>query len=372
VAIISVLLSFLGRKVGDIVQAIFGWSVTALFGKLPAKKQMLVTVALVLSIAWPVFVVGLFFPAVAGWALAILPLESWVGPLPLRIAWAALALIAPPIVGLLVHVAAPHAKGSALKSVIHGYPLAIGFLLSFVITAVTVPIVKIVSLLRGWTDEHVYVQPHEGAYSRVMHELAEATARAGLVPEIREPAKRMMLATTVLRYLAKGAVSPIVAEELLTVRADGLELILYPSDMLLRGEPKRTARVRAMMTRTDVDADAYLVASAKGQEIQDELSHLRNVIREHEERGQTASRAVVISRLSAIYREMNESELPFDEWVMLEAIARRMERTLAENDDASPLDQVEDGLAKVAKRANQTMVTDDRSPVSTPQWRTNP
>jgi hypothetical protein len=378
VAIISVLLSFLGRKIGDIVQAIFGWSVTALFGKLPSKKQLLVTIALVLSIAWPVFVIGLFFPAVAGWALAILPLESWVSPLPLRIAWAVLAVLAPPIVGLLVHVAAPHAKGSALKSMLHGYPLTVGFFLSFVITAVTVPIVKIASVVRGWTDEHVYVQPHEGSYSRVMHELAEATARAGLVPEIREPAKRMMLATTVLRWLAKGAVTPIVAEELLTIRSEGLELILYPSDLLLRGEPKRTARVRAMMTRTEIDADAYLVASAKAQEIQDELSRLRDVIRSHDERGQHAGRRVVSQRLSAIYREMNESELPFDEWVMLEAIARRIERRIAvdgneEMKERLPLDQVEDGLAKVAAKANRR--TDDVeefvvAPLSTRQWRT--
>ena len=43
----------------------------------------------------------------AGWALAFLPLRDWVGPTVLRIVWAVLAVVSPPIVGLLVRWAAP-------------------------------------------------------------------------------------------------------------------------------------------------------------------------------------------------------------------------------------------------------------------------
>lgn len=347
-AIISLILSFLGRKIGDVVQAIFGWSITALFGRLPAKKEMAVTVALVLSLAWPVFVVGLFFPAVAAWALAILPLESWFGATPLRIAWAALAVIAPPIVGLLVRWAAPSPQGTAARSMVAGYPLALGFFVSFVVTAVTVPIVKLFSIARGWSDTHVYVQAREGSYRNVLRELAEACARAGLMPEIAPPPKRMMLATMVLRGLARGAVSPIVAEELLTVRADGVELTLYPSDLLLRGEPKKVARVRAMMLRTEIDADAWLVGSEAGQEIQNELGRLIEVIRSHEEAGRPVGKMASV-RLVDVWREMSTVDLPFDEWVMLESIARRIERRITGGD---ALDRVEDELEAVAKKAN--------------------
>lgn len=357
-AVISLLLSFIGRKIGSIIQAIFGWSVTALFGKLPAKKQLAVTVALVLSIAWPLFVIGLFFPAVAGWALAFLPLESWFGPLPLRIAWTVLAVIAPPIVGLLVRWASPNPKGTAFRSALTGYPLAIGFFASFFVTAVTVPVVKVVSFFRRWSDTHVYVQPRAGQYLDVVRELAEACARAGLVPEVEPPPRSMMIATSVLRVLAKGAVSPIVAEELLSVKAEGLQMIVYPSDLLLRGEPKSVARVRAMMTRTDIDADAYLVGSEAGQRIQDDLGRLLDVVRRHEERGQHVG-GMAQRRLAEIYKRMNEVELPFDEWVMLESIARRVERRITAehtSGEVMPLDEVEDGIAKIAARANGEQV----------------
>lgn len=356
VAIVSALLSFLGKKVGSILQAIFGWSVTALFGRLSPKKQLAVTVALVLSIAWPFFVVGLFLPGVAGWALAILPLEQWLGQTALRVIWASLAIASPPLVGLLVHLAAPTKRGSAARSLVHGYPLALGFFVAFVVTVVTVPLVKLASVVKRWAESHVYVQPRPGAYDAVLRELAEACARAGLTPTIEEPPARMVVATTVLKKLARGMVTPIVAEEVRVVRADGLEMYLYPSDLLIRGEEKVVGRVRAMMTRTDVDADAYLVASAAAQRLQDELGRLLGVVRDHERAGHAVSGAAT-DRLVAIWREMNEARLPFDEWVVLESIARRLERRIERHGgaDASPLDRDEDGLADVAARANATL-----------------
>lgn len=353
-AIFSVLLSFIGKKIGTIVQAIFGWSVTALFGRLPKKKQLAVTVALALSIAWPIFLLGLFLPGVSGWLLAILPLEKWLGATVLRIVWAALAFFAPPIVGLLTHWAAPSKKVGAAKSMLWGYPLALGYFLSFLFTVVTVPAVKLASILKGWTDTHVYVQAREGQYDDVLRELCEACARAGIMPEVSNPPTRMMLATKVLKKLAKGMVSPIVAEEIKIIRGKDLEMYLYPADLLIRGKEQEVARVRAMMLRTDIDADAYLVGSEKAQCLQDELGRLIDVVRTHEENGEHAGRTAT-SRLISIWHEMNESKLPFDEWVLLESIARRVERRIVERHagvGALPLDQQEDGLPKVGREAN--------------------
>jgi len=323
------------KKVGTLVQAIFGWSITALFGRLSGKKQAAVTAALILSIAWPVFVVGLVFPGVAGWLLAFLPLKSWVHPTVLRIIWAGLAFVSPPIVGLLTHWAAPAKKTSAAGAMLHGYPLALGYFSAFLVTAVTVPLVKAASILKGWTDTHVYVQARVGEYDRVIGELCEACARAGLVPEVEDPPRRMMLATKVLKKLASGMVSPIVAEQIKVVRAKDLEMYLYPADLLIRGKEREVAMVRAMMLRTDVDADAYLVASPEAQHIQDELGRLRDVMREHDRADEHVG-SMAASRLVDIWHEMEKSKLPFDEWVLLETIARRLERRLV--DRPLPLD----------------------------------
>ena len=92
-AVISLLFSFLARKANDIIQAIFGWSITALFGKLPRRSQVLITAALVCSLAWPVFVIGAFAPKIAGWLLAFVPLHKLVGTEILRIIWLTLAVL---------------------------------------------------------------------------------------------------------------------------------------------------------------------------------------------------------------------------------------------------------------------------------------
>jgi uncharacterized membrane protein YqjE len=354
VAFLSLLLSFVGKKIGSIIQAIFGWSVTALFGRLAGKKQLAVSIALLLSIAWPIFVLGLFFPTVAGWVLAFLPIDRWTGPLALRVTWGSLALLAPLLVGGLTRWAAPSTKGGRLRSLLNGYPLALGFFVAFLLTVVTVPLIKLASIFRGWADEHVYVQPRAGRYEAVLRELAEACARAGLLPEITDVPLSMSLSTRALKLFARGTVSPIVAEQVRRVRADGLELYLYPSDLLLRGDPAKVALVRAMMTRTDVDKDAFLVESEVGQCLQDELGRLIEILASHESRHLQVG-GTVARRLVEIWNEMNESKLPFADWVMLESISRRVERRLVCEGGGGGLlllDREDDELDKIGGAAN--------------------
>jgi hypothetical protein len=64
------------------------------------------------------------------------------------------------------------------------------------------------------------------------------------------------------------------------------------------------------------------------------------------------------SRLVSIWQEMNESKLPFDEWVLLESIARRVERRIVERHagvGTLPLDQEQDGLSRVGRDANAAL-----------------
>jgi hypothetical protein len=349
------LFSFLSRKLGSLVQAIFGWSVTALFGRLSGRKQIAVTVALILSIAWPIFVIGLLLPGVAAWVLAFMPIHKWVGDVALRIVWGALALFAPLAIGALIRWAAPSKKGGTLRALINGYPIALGLFSAFLVTAITVPLVKIHSTIKGWSETHVYVQARVGAYHKTLADLAEAFARAGLEPEIDDPPRSMTIATTVLRVLARGAVSPIVAEQVQRVKHRSVEAYLYPSDLLLRGKADCVARVRAMLTRTHIDADAYLVTSERAQCIQDELGRLIGVLDSHEQLHEHVGRALE-RRLADVWHELVETNLPFEEWVMLEAVARRLERRLVchqHGDAIMPLDRQGDDLERIAAKVNK-------------------
>ena len=321
VAILSALFSLLLKQIGKILQAVFGWSITALFGRLPATKQTAVTVALVLSVVWPVFLVGLVFPDAAAWIVAFLPLQKWMSATALRILWCVFSVITPAIVGLITHWVVRTKKGGVGSAMLHGYPLAIGFAAAFLITVVTVPIVKLVSLWRRWSDEHVFVQPRDHRYDAVLHELGEACVAAGVVPEVRDVPPSMALSTKVIRFFARGAVAPMVEESPKMLRASGLELYLYPADLLIRGEKTKAAHVRAMMTRTKLERDAYLVSSPKAQNVQDEICDVWDAMQKNGGDAKT--------RMHAIRHELDTADVTFEEWSTLERISRHVERELA-------------------------------------------
>ena len=63
--------------------------------------------------------------------------------------------------------------------------------------------------------------------------------------------------------------------------------------------------------------------------------------------------------LVEIFGEMTNAELPFEEWIMLESIARRIERRIRmEHGDVVtlPLDRDEDALTMIAAKANATFL----------------
>ncbi|HET9934730.1 MAG TPA: hypothetical protein VFQ35_28690 [Polyangiaceae bacterium] len=347
-AIVSALLSALARRLGSLVQALFGWSVTALFGRLPRARQAAVSATLLLSAAWPLLLIGTVFPAVAAWALAFVPLHKWMNDDVLRIVWAALALAVPLVVGSLTRYAAESRslRGGKLRSVLAGYALTLGYFLALLITLVTVPLAKLASLARRWDDDHIYVRPREGDYRDAVRSVAEAFALCGLVPEKQAIPPRMSLASRVLKWFAKSSLHPILPEEPQRLVAVGIEAYLYPADLMIRGEQRRLSQLRAMLSRTELERYAYLVESAVAQRMQDELARLWGVWRMHAFPDQAAPR--LSQRLLEIYRELNAAEVPYQDWVVLERLLRKFERALAGGPGV--LDAEQDGLER-AKRA---------------------
>jgi hypothetical protein len=300
-----------------------GWSVAALFGKLTSSKRLMVSVAMILSVLWPLFVVGVFFPAAATFVVAFVPVRDMFSAGAIRIVWIALALFAPIVVGVLIHTAAPDSrKKSFFKTVINGYPLTLGFAISFLVTLITVPMIRLISMARGWTDEHLFVQPHPRAYKMAVRDLSEACEWAHLKPEVTTVPGPMALSTKVIKFFARGAIDSLIADDPKLIRAEGIELYLYPADLLLRGEKHKLTRVRAMLGRTMLERDAWLVEGEHAQFLQDELGKLWDAM----ERDDDFLSLEI--RLKAISAESTRPDVSYDDWVMLDRIARKLEMKL--------------------------------------------
>src|SRR5579884_1636575 len=179
-ALFTALIAYVGNKLATILQAVLGWSVTALFGRLPSTKQTALAVVLLLALLWPVMVVGVFVPAVSAWAFAFVPLQKWIGGAVVRWVSLGVALVLPPIVGVTTRWVAPAAKdASAFATIVASYPLTLGYAVACLVTAVSVPVVRAASAARGWADEHVFVQPRASEYDLALGELSRACAAAG-------------------------------------------------------------------------------------------------------------------------------------------------------------------------------------------------
>jgi len=126
-----------------------------------------------------------------------------------------------------------------------------------------------------------------------------------------------------MRTLARGAVAPFLSEKLERVAAAGLELYLYPADLLLRGEPRKVARVRAMFSRTQLDRHAYIVGSPEAQKLQAELSRLEVMLDRDAFPG-----PVLANRLRQVNTQLMNIELTYADWALLDAMARRFELRL--------------------------------------------
>lgn len=310
---LTALLSFASRKLGDVVRAVFGWSVTTLFGKLGRREQTAMSVILLLSIAWPLLVVGCFAPAVAAWAVTFVPLEEYIPEVALRVAWVALAASVPPVVGLLTWWITPgeRRKRSRAATIVGGFVMVPGYALAFAITVLTVPIVKLLSIGRRWSDTHVFVQARPGQYGNVVAVLERCCRQSRLLVVRERLPFQLELATTVTRFFAAPFVVPRNGGPLQRLRGDGLELYLYPADLMVRGEAEKVARVRAAIARSDITAYAYLVESVRGQHLQDQVDMIpeappiedATIRREHER----------------LRLRLDHARLAYDEWALLDA-----------------------------------------------------
>ncbi|MBL8951975.1 MAG: phage holin family protein [Myxococcaceae bacterium] len=342
--IFAALFSALSRRLGTLLQAVFGWSVMSMFGKLDSKKQLLITLAVVLSLCWPVFVLGIFEPKAVAFVIAFIPGGADISPAVLRAVWVGFAALSPVVVGLLTRVASPSLKAKGFFSaMLNGYPLTLGYALSFLITLFVVPVVKLQTLKRGWADEHVFVQTKNGCYLSAIEQLCDAAALAGFDPRAHAAPRAMGLALKVLKLFARGAIDSMVAEEPLVVRAQNIELFLYPGDLLLRGGKVEVARMRAMIGQTKLEKYAYLVEQPAAQELQDDLGGLFEAVDRHvdpREMGDVAKR-----RLEEIVRASAKAKLGFEEWLVLDRLARRVEARMNAHESLVDEAAVADGVS---------------------------
>ncbi|GAB4465911.1 MAG: hypothetical protein OHK0029_36870 [Armatimonadaceae bacterium] len=327
-AIIQALLLALSRRAGQLVNTVFGWATALLFGKVPQDKQIYISIMTFGSVAWLIAVIGIAFPAVGTFLLSAIPLPDWVDRTWVRWAMFALALLLPPVVGLLGAYAVdederPKENKNYLKNALRGYPYTLALAVTLVLMIVLAPFLMIPRIIKRWKTEHVPVLVEADEYDAVVEEIDTVMASAGWQTE-RHPANWMIrVPTQILTRLAGDVVDNYVAENLTTLNADEIEVTLHPADLVISGEEHHVAHLRALIAEQMAFSKANMTWTKEAVEMENAVSQMWRDLRSGD-----ADPHNILAQLREQEKQRNELQIAFEEWEVLERQQLLVERAV--------------------------------------------
>jgi hypothetical protein len=348
-AIIQTLFAALARQAGRLINTIFGWATTTLFGKVPQERQTLLSVIALGSIAWFIVVIGVIVPRVGVFLLSFVRLPPWVNDNLVRLAMLAAALILPLVIGfvgikILDPEDRPKGKGATIKRILHGYPYALAVSIALAMMIVFVPILKLQNMKKRWTSEHLPMVVEEQDYASTVRDVEQALDKAGYETEPRQASILMRLPLKVLTALAGQGQGNLVADNLTTLESDKLQLILHPSDLVINGSKYDAAHARAIVAEQMAFSKAYLTWTKEANEMEDRL---RAIWQELRERSKGSVPPATAQKLADFEHDLREAKVGHDEWEVLFRDKLLVERGLL---------QVEAGLTDRPKQPNEVNI----------------
>ena len=328
-AILNALLAFIGRTVGRILSALLDWAVVALFGRVAGRRKYVFLGLMAAAAAWPVLLFGVIWPKAVVFLIAFVPLSRSIPPNWIRPIWIGLALLVPVAVGLTLAVQAPpERRKGVLSGILRGFPITAGLAAAFLILLVTVPVLRIVSAVRGRQDTYVPLVTTDESY-RVAADLVGDTLRRHDIESRRtEPPWWFGAPVSDSRAGGQERVRGLRRRGLAVyLRGPELEITLYPNALLLRGSPLMTARAHALVIEALTgEPDMFQTVTPRAQEIERQVQRVWAAYRVNPEAHENAP--ALLARLDEITLEMTQHPYPFEEWQVIYRQAVQLDRAL--------------------------------------------
>jgi len=336
-AVIQAVLALISRSLGRIVSAIFGWAVVALFGQADPSEKTMLSAVVGAAAAWPILLFGIAMPKVAVFVLGFVPVPAWIPSWVIRLFWIGLAAAIPFAVGItmavrrprgsaLSQVNPPAAREHALKRLLRGFPTTVGIAAAFLVVFVTVPALRIMSLVRRRTDVQVPLITDRDNYMPVAAEVARVLTAHEFSVREAQPGWWMTLPSQILLRLGGPAFREQIPERLAYFRGDRLEVALYPNGLLLRGSEQDTAWAHGIVVEALTAAPALQTFDPRAQDIERQIRRVWSVYREQPTAH--ARSAVLSGRLEEIAEELGGAALSYDEWQIVYRQALQLSRAL--------------------------------------------
>jgi hypothetical protein len=328
-AFLQALITLISRSAGKILNAVFGWAVRALFGQPSPKEQPFLTGVVAAAAAWPVLLLGIAFPKLAATLLAFVPFHNRVSPFLIRMIWLGLALFVPVLVGLVVASKAP--VGSVRESfwmrVARGWPITIGLAAAFLVMFVTVPALKIASMVRRRQQEQVPLVTHSSIYHDVAALVAATLNRHGYNLIAARPGWWISVPTTILLKMGGNAFRGYVPDRLEYFRDGTMEAALYPNGLLLRGPKEKVARAHGLVSEALSHSEALQTMDPTAQALEKRIHSVWDQF-DRDPIGNVGDETMceAVIRLA---HDLAQAQVAFEDWQILYRELLQLDRELS-------------------------------------------
>jgi hypothetical protein len=316
-AILQGILAILSRQMGRLLNTAFGWATTLLFGKVPRKRQLYLSMVSAGSVVWLIVLVGIVFPAAGTFLLAFIPLPDWIDKTIVRMIMLGLAVFIPALVGiasifLLDPADRPKGFIQKAKAIGKGYPYTVGLAVTLLLMLIVAPILKARNIFMRWDSTHVPIVVEPEDYSDTVAQVQRILRENGSPATIGKASWLLRWPTKVFTLFVGGPMDDLVADNLAVLRAANLEVILHPSDLVMSGREKEVTRAHSIVTEHLTFSKAYLTWSKEAQEMEDRLDRLFQRVHAGK-----VSREDATSAVNEIQRALTRLPVPYEEWEIL-------------------------------------------------------
>jgi hypothetical protein len=313
----------LGRFAGRVLNLTLGWATMLLFGKVPQSRQILLLVIVFGSLLWVALVIGVFVPEVGTFLVALAPLPEFIDENWVRLAMLIGAIITPFLIGIAGAIVSTGNQDRSpirlIKAGLRGYPFAAVLVVILGVLLVVGVVRKVRSLVQRWEDAHVPIMVKPGKYEVVLANVEETLDLAGLDMTARDAGVFLSGPPKLLDRIAGRGLGDLVPDRLMILGGEGIEVLVYPSDLAISGTKERVARARAALASRVAKAPAYLTISAEAQDLEDRLDRIRDD-------STRVPPVVTIQRLADVDDELARLAIPYDEWQILYRLRLQLER----------------------------------------------
>lgn len=272
------LVGIVGRAIGGVLTTSLGWASSLLYGRIPTAHRKYVDIVMGASLAWGVLIVIVLLPGVGAFLVSTTPVVNSVGHALVRSVILVGLVVLPAVVGLagcFIPADENRPTGIAIPlTIVRGYPLAALVIVAGLLLPAVGVARKVGNARRGWSDAHVAIVVKRGEYERLVEDLRSTLARAGIETTVRDAPGILLVPGRLLALLAAKNTEGLVPDRLVEVRANDLEITVYPSDIAISGKAEARLRARFVVMTGLITAAAHATTQPEAQNLEDRIERV--------------------------------------------------------------------------------------------------